>query len=455
MKGKKRGLSAGSVLVLLLTAAVSVCCVVMFAAFQGDGHQAGMDAQKVIRVLGDALQGPTPEAGPQPTVRTVTVTLAPPSATQAPENTPVPAHTEAVASADQGIPAMETPAAERDFSFTLTAGGVIGFQSDISDSVYQKQDKSFDYRPVFSLLGDWVHADLNLASFGNVLNVEDQKYADVFAPDDVLSGVKEAGFDLLLLNSEHVLDQGVKGARDTAQAIYEKGFSSLGISAGPSQSSGMISINGGSVAILAYTETLTAKGKNALETPEGQQMLQLFDPERARREIRAAKAQGAGCVIVCIHWGKEDSASVTQSMRASARLLAEAGADLILGAHPTRVLPMEILNCTDEQGRKRQAFVAYSLGTLLTESRDGYDISGALLHLQITCRGDGSVSFSSAEYTPTYIWRQNVNDKWQYRVVPSNALIPEGMEQKQREVMGRALSRIQETLKESPVKQRK
>jgi len=118
------------------------------------------------------------------------------------------------------------------------------------------------------------------------------------------------------------------------------------------------------------------------------------------------------------------------------------------------VLPMEILNCTDEKGRSRQAFVAYSMGSLLTESRDGYDISGVLLHLQITCHGDGQVTFSGAEYTPTYIWRQIVNEKWQYRVVASNAPAPEGMEQKQQEVMGRALKRIQETLKDSPVTQR-
>ena len=448
MNGKKKGLSAGSVLVLLMTAAVAVGCVVLFTHFQGNDRQVSMDARKVIRVLGDALQGPTPETAPQPTVRTVTVTLAPPSATMAPTAAPAenPVYT--------AVQETQPPQERKDFSFTLTAGGIMGFHSDVSDSVYQAGEKTFDYQPIFSLLGDKVHADLNLATLGNVLNVADQKYADVFAPAPVLSGVKRAGFDLLLLNTEHILDQGAKGAQDTAQVIYENGISSLGVSASPAKSSGLIAINGGSVAILTYTETLTAKGKNTLETAEGQDLIRLFDPETAQQDIRRAKAQGAGCVIVCIHWGKEDTTSVTSSMRKNARLLADAGADLILGAHPTRVLPMEILDCTDEKGRSRQAFVAYSMGTLLTESREGYDISGALLHLQITCYGDGRVSFSGAEYTPTYIWRQNIHDRWQYRVVASNGNIPDGMDQQQEKVMGRALNRVKETLKDSPVIQR-
>ena len=89
--------------------------------------------------------------------------------------------------------------------------------------------------------------------------------------------------------------------------------------------------------------------------------------------------------------------------------------------------------------------MAYSLGTLLTESREGVDISGALLHLSIVCQG-GSVTVEQVTYTPTYIWRQAVGGKQQYRVINSAKAAPAGMTQKQIEVMGRALARVQKAL---------
>ena len=130
------------------------------------------------------------------------------------------------------------------------------------------------------------------------------------------------------------------------------------------------------------------------------------------------------------------------------------GADVILGTRPSRVLPMELVLCTGEDGKQRTAFVAYSLGTLLTESRDGQNISGMLLHLSLRSDEQGMRHFESIEYTPTYIWRQSVSGKMQYRLVCSADPAPEGMTDQQKDVMKRALTRIQEALKDSPAAQR-
>lgn len=439
MKEKGPRVSLGTILVLCLTAAVVVGCVVVFAQIQGTNPAARMNAQKVVGMIGDALHGPTPVPAPQNTVRTVTVTLAPTAAA-------TPAPTAQV----QAAPTQ--PPAQQGFSFTLTAGGLLGFQSDISDSVYDKTAKTFDYAPVLSTLGNKVHADLNVATLPHVLNTADQKYADVTAPAAILAGVKAGGFNDLLLNTEHVLDQGAQGAADTVGAIAAGGFSCGGVAVASAQQNRIVQINGGRVALLAYTDTLTNKGKNALESQAG--LLSLFDLDTVRRDIADARKQGAAVVIVFLHWGREDATAVTAAQRENARALTAMGADLILGTHPSRVLPMEIISCMGEDGKNRQALVAYSLGTLLTESREGYDISGVLLHLRVTCDSQGTVTFNSIEYTPTYIWRQSVGGKMRYRVVCSADDAPEDMDTKQREVMGRALTRVQNTLQDGPAVQR-
>lgn len=447
MKENRPRISLGTLLVLSLTVIVTVGCVWLFAKIRSDNPDARMNAQKMMGVLGDALYGPTPVAVPQATVRTVTVTLAP--AVQ-PRLTPMP--TQAMVSSTSATPQR---AEQAPFSFTLTAGGLLGFQSDVSDSVYEKSSKTFDYQPILKNLGYKVYADLNLVTLSNVLNVQDHKYADVIAPVMILDAVKAGGFDHILLNTEHVLDQGTKGALETRQAISSQGFSASGINAGTGTQHQLIQINGGKIALLAYTDTLTNKGKNALETQEGHGMMTMLDLDDVRRDIAWAKAQGAGCIIISLHWGREDTASVTSAQRETARMLASMGADLILGTHPSRVLPLEVLDVMGEDGTARKTLVAYSLGTLLTESRNGYDISGALIHLNIVCDGRGKVAFQNVEYTPTYIWRQSVDGKMQYRVICSADPPPDGMDTHQQEVMGRALTRIQNSLAGSPITQRK
>ena len=110
---------------------------------------------------------------------------------------------------------------------------------------------------------------------------------------------------------------------------------------------------------------------------------------------------------------------------------------------------------TDENGVRRQALVAYSMGTLLSESRDAGAIAGMLLHLSVTVNGAGKVRFTSVEYTPTYVWRQSMGGRMQYRLVCSADPAPEGMDAKQTGVMSRALARVREAMMGCPAEERK
>ena len=448
MKENRKGISFGTILTLCLTAIVTVGCVFLFSEMMGKNESAMMSAQKMMGLIGSALQAPTPETVPQSTVRTVTVTLAPKLETL-PTAMPVPGESA------PGAPVISAAVQHEEFSFTLTAAGLAGFHSDISDSAYNKSTKAFDFRPVLSVIGEKITADYNLVTLPNLLNTVDSKYADVNAPAAILDALLAGGFDDVLLNTEHVLDQGADGTEITANAIVDRGFSCGGVNTDNALQNRIISLNGAKIALLAYTDTLTNKGNNALETQAGSAMLEKFDLSNIQCMIQSVKAQGANCVMVMVHWGREDSTGITSAMRENARAIAEMGADIILGSHPNRVLPMEMIETKGRNGQKRKTLVAYSMGTLLTESREGYDISGILLHLDITCDTEGNVRFNSIQYTPTYIWRQIIDGKMQYRVVCSADAPPAGMDEHQKDVMGRALKRIQETLADSPVFQRK
>ena len=441
---KKPGLSLGTILALCLTAAVTVGCIFLFGKIRGNNSNVRMDAQRVLGVMGAMIQTSTDAPNPQATIRTVTVTLAP---VTVPPTANVPAQTATPA------PVFVQDTAPQQYSFSLTAGGLLEFDSDISDSVYNKQDKSLDYRAIVSPISAKIYADMNLVTLPQVINTADRKYGDILVPFEAADAIRSMGFDGIILGTEHILDQGAQSAGDTVTALTARGLLSTGINLGSASQCRVVPINGTGVAVLSYTDTLTQKTKNTLKNQPS--FFNEFDPETVRQDIQNARNLGARFVIVCIYWGKADAASVTNAQKNTARSLAEMGADVVLGTRPNRVLPMEMITTTGPDGKARDTFVAYSLGTLLSESREAYDIAGILLHLNLTCDEQGRVHFDSAEYTPTYIWRQTIDRKTQYRILCSADAAPEGMSEQQKEVMGRALNRIQTALKDSPVSQRR
>ena len=433
MKKRKSGLSLGSILTICLTIAVLAGRVFMFGRIRG-GADAGMDARRMIGAVPSFMQSAGSAAQPQVTVRTVTVTLAP---VTPPPATPVPV----------------TPAPVNNpyepFFFTLTAGGLLSFQSEISDSVYSKADKALNYTPVVEPIRSKIYSDVNLVTLPQTINTVDRKYSDTLAPAEAAIAIQSMGIGEVALATEHILDQGRQGAENTVSVLESRQLGTAGVNATGASRTRLVRVNGGTVAILSYTDALTSKSRN--ELAKNNSFFAVYDENMARADIQNARNQGARCVIVCMYWGRQDAASVTTAQKNAAHALAEMGADVILGTRPSRVLPMELIYCTGPDGKSHTAFVAYSLGTLLTESREAYDICGLLLHLRVRSDEQGTVHFEGIEYTPTYIWRQSVGGQMQYRLLCSADPPPEGMSSQQKQVMQRSLARIQAALKNSPV----
>lgn len=86
---------------------------------------------------------------------------------------------------------------------------------------------------------------------------------------------------------------------------------------------------------------------------------------RVLEDIQTAK-QLADAVIVFPHWGAEYVTSPTKYQQKFARQMAEAGADLIIGAHPHVVQPVEWI--TADNGNECLCY--YSLGNYVSTQQD-------------------------------------------------------------------------------------
>lgn len=417
----KKGLSLGTILTLILTVVVVVGCIVFFSAFKSEGDVA-MGAKIMAGLLEEAIQTRT-EEDPSATVRTVTVTLAPVNLTPS--------------------SAAETPKpSPQVHRVTMTVGGLLSFGSEISDSVYEKTQADCDYTAILEPLQTHLTNDVNAVVFPQMLGAEKRNYSDLKVSASAAQALGDAGFDTVLLHSGTIMEQGAQNALNTAKAFHAADLRAFGVNAENAAQHGVLKINGLSIAVFSYAVNVSNTVKNLLQSAAGQGLMRLYAEETAKREIQKAREEGADAVVVFIHWGKAGQEAVTEEMRSTARTLANAGADVILGTGPSRLMPVEKLRTDGETGEKREAIAVYSLGTLLSESREAQDIAGALLHITLEGEGNGHCTVAGLSCTPTYIWRQSIGGKNQYRVLIANEAPPQEMSEKQREVMGRALERV-------------
>lgn len=96
--------------------------------------------------------------------------------------------------------------------------------------------------------------------------------------------------------------------------------------------------------------------------------------------------------MVGVHWGVENSHTITQAQQTLAQQLADWGADLILGTHPHVLQDAQWLTAADG----RTAFVAYSLGNLISTQSKPDQLIGAILTIQLekTVQPNGAVELA-------------------------------------------------------------
>ena len=452
---RKRGISLGTVLMIFMTIAVSAGCFWVLPKLSG-GQPIEIDAQQVVSALVEDLSLPPLELSDIPILqgRKPLPTVTPSAPPLQMDTLPMPTVPQPLAPAAIATPAAptETPAPQ-DVSFTLTAGGTITLASPIRKSVYHIESDTYDFSVLFSHISQETQSDLCMVTLENTLD-DNSKYTDVNLLSQATDSLIELGADLVALGFPKALDAGLPSLTNTIDALKQDGFSVIGAYASTedAQQPLILDLNGVHTAILHYTEDLSSKGDSAVKKSGAAYAVPLLDLETVQADIQAARQMGAQVVILSVNWGALDKTVPTKAQKKLAQQLADAGADVILGAHTQTIQPVEYLTATRADGTTHQTLVAYSLGALMTESRDTRNIAGMLLHLTLTYHPQtGTVTFDRVEYTPTYIWRYKEEGLHQYRSVASDQPAPDQMDESQQKVMAKILNYTLEALESSPI----
>lgn len=215
-------------------------------------------------------------------------------------------------------------------------------------------------------------------------------YPSFGSPMAVGEAVAKAGFDIAVCGNNHILDKGL-GAMDSTIDFYQsKDILCPGVQKScdteyrPYE---LISRKGIRFAVFSYTYG-TNVGDISEKYPYAVHYLPKTEQQEKEMVSYLQKArQEADFIVVFVHWGEEYSKEITKEQRQIAALLAEGGADLVIGSHPHVVQETKEIKRTD--GGK--TLIYYSLGNFRANQAQNEDTkTGAEAKIVIGHTWDGA-----------------------------------------------------------------
>ena len=331
---------------------------------------------------------------------------------------------------------------------TLTVSGTVAIEDGIRKSAYSSDSEKYDFTDIMMLMKHLFQSDLNVAFLENVLD-DGAKVSKVVVPEIAADMLREAGVNAVACGFSKAFEKGTAGISATRHALSTRNMLPFGVHEDGLPSWQMAEVQGVKFALLQYTATVASGTRKSMKKAEAEATIPDADPETIAADIAAARQAGAKAVLVFLNWGKVGGKTPTRSQKELAAQIANAGADLIIGAG-SRV-PQEAEYLTVEDG-SRQVLCVYSTGTLLSDSRENTArLAGYLVHVTFRQDDQGQVILEDTDYTPTYAWQYKQDGKFYYRCLAADEAVPDGMDANQQKAMKRVQTYVEELLQNSPL----
>lgn len=305
----------------------------------------------------------------------------------------------AVSSAAPSVSSTPEPVKE-PVSLRLVAAG----DNLIHSGIY-KQAKAraggngYDFNYAYEHVKPLINGDVNVLNQETLIAsppFEPSNYPMFSSPVELGDMMIEMGFNVFTLANNHMLDKGTRGIGASLDYWGAKeGILTAGSFRNQAELEEIRSITkkGVTVGFVSATEHT-----NGLSLPKSSEMKILYtaDEETLERQIRATRAQ-CDIVVAAVHWGVENSQTVSEQQQKLARKMVDWGVDVIIGTHPHVLQRIEYL----DKPAGGKALVAYSLGNFISAMNRGPCMLGGVLDLTLTKHYDsGAVSVDAAKLIP-------------------------------------------------------
>lgn len=269
--------------------------------------------------------------------------------------------------------------------------------TQIIDDAKQTNGK-YNFDNLFKNVKDDIKsADISIINQETILSTKKLGYTGypLFgSPTSVGTAIYKAGFDVVLHATNHSMDKGYDGIKNTLDFWKKyKDIKVVGIydSKESSDEICIVERENIKVAILNYTFSL-----NGLSTPKGKSYLvNILNKNDMKKDIAKAKKL-ADIVIVCPHWGTEYVYKPTSYQEDLVDFFYDNKVDIVIGTHPHVIEPVKWIQ---EKNNTHKMLVYYSLGNFISSQDEVPRMLGGMANIQIT-KSNGKVYISDASITP-------------------------------------------------------
>ena len=257
----------------------------------------------------------------------------------------------------------------------------------------------YDFTPIYDDIADYIRlSDASIVNFEAVISESgDYDYFPKYiVPPTAIDALTGIGFNIIDLSNDHMLDGGVEGVLATESYIRKCGALPLAEYADRSdlENIRIADIDGIRVALVYFV------GKTNVSNSDGSGIyVPYVNIQDMKTQMKIAK-QKADAIIAVMHWGTENELDPGNSQRSLAAILAECGADVVIGYGPHVLQSIETLPRPDGG----TTLVAYSLGNFMTGMYYAKNAVGGLLGFDLTVRSTEngpSISIDNISFLPT------------------------------------------------------
>lgn len=165
------------------------------------------------------------------------------------------------------------------------------------------------------------------------------------SPDKV-KWLNDAGFDILSVANNHIMDLGIEGFNETLDVLNKNNLNFIGCSNHNfNQSYVVIKVNTTKIGFLGYYE-------GGFNKPQNGVLIKRMNADNIIKDIVSLKPE-CDVIVLSLHWGIENVFYPSPKQIDLAHKLIDNGATIILGHHPHVIRGIE---------RYKKGLIAYSLG---------------------------------------------------------------------------------------------
>ena len=201
-------------------------------------------------------------------------------------------------------------------------------------------------------------------------------YPQFNSPQEVGDAFVDAGFDLVSLATNHTLDRTYDLGLKAITSSREYWNKQEGVIAAGSYTSKeereelqIGESNGITYTLLSYT-----MNTNGLTVPKGKDyVVDVYNKDKVKKDVERYKDK-VDVIMVAMHWGNEYQQYPSNLQKETAKYLASLGVNIIIGAHPHVIQPIDFIDDT---------LVIYSLGNFVSSQIGVEKLTGLMASVTI------------------------------------------------------------------------